>query len=311
MLAKQMMSFRLPCSLLMFFALVAQTVLRPELYSTDFAKSHTAQARAIQLKLGLDENVRLPAEVFRLVTLGYWPVAVDSLWIHAMIGAASDLANPTAKPVRTTKHPDFYYDLMRAAEIDSAFYDLYVTGANLLAIIHDDPVGAKNILLKGTDFLEAGLSAYPVVFQDVHWKNAWFLRVSLGYVYLFELKDLPNAGEQFQLAAEMPGAPEYLKSLSKRLQKPGGEYEVGSRLLKFMADGEKLPAVKAKYLKQRHWLEISALLYHLNRKYTNSAQAQKYVLENPRDLWGGRLTYNAQTRRIETDTPREKVFGLE
>ena len=292
-------------------ALATQVALRPHLYTLALAKTHTAQARAIQVKLGFGENVRLPAEVFRLVTLGYWQVAVDSLWIHAMIDAASDPEHPTAKPVRTTKHPDFYYDLMRATEIDAAFYDLYVTGGNLLAIIHDDPEGARDVLIKGTHFLEGGLPEYPDQFQEKHWRQGWFLRVTLGYVYLFELKDLPNAAEHFQLAAEMPNAPQYLKSLSQRLKKEGGKYEVASRLLKFMADGAKLPDVKARYLQQKEWVEISLYLDQLNRDHPTPVRAKKAVQENPRDPWGGRLTYNMLTKKIETDTPREKVFGLE
>lgn len=298
-------------------ALAAQTLLRPSLYTPAFAKTHTAQARAIQINLGFGENVRLPAEVFCLVTLGYWQIAVDSLWIHAMLDAASDPEHPTAKPVRTTKHPDFYYDLMRATEIDPAFFDLYVSGANMLAIIHDDPEGARDVLIRGTHFLEVGLPEYPSEFQEKHWKMAWFVRVTLGYVYLFELKDLPSAGEQFQLAAEMPNAPEYLRSLSKRLQKEGGEYEVGLRLLKFMADGAKLPEVKARYLQQREWLEISQYLYLLNQKFSKVRSWPKFLSQNelnekdPRDRWGGHLTLNPKMKKIETDTPREKVFGLE
>lgn len=142
---------------------------------------------------------------------------------------------------------------------------------------------------------------------------------------MFELQDIPHAAVAFQGAAAIPGSPPFLQSIQKRLQSPGGEYEVGLRLLNHMIQGEKEEDAKEELIKKRNSLVVGQYLYELNHSFQGFLQVRSrmpgsigskfeaYLKSSrtpSRDPWGGVLSVTPEGR-IVTSTPHNKVFGLD
>ncbi|MEK6578711.1 MAG: hypothetical protein AABZ55_05745, partial [Bdellovibrionota bacterium] len=207
-----------------------------------------------------DEGVTWDPTLFKVVSFGQTPVAVDWLWIKA-------ISDPGISHVIKGTHPKVYYDLDLATEIDPPFRELYWVGAHLLAVIRDDGEGARDLLRKGEAFRKTLLPKYTKEFQEKYWPNTWQLPLLLAYVELFELKNIRTAALSFKDAAAIEGSPSYLASLVRRFEKPGGEFEVGLRLLKFMHSGAKDPRVLDELERKMESLEVASYLFHLNRDF--------------------------------------------
>ncbi|MCM2321637.1 MAG: hypothetical protein NDJ90_00065 [Oligoflexia bacterium] len=255
--------------------------------------------------------------IFRVLSFGFLPVWIDWHWIGTLL-------DPSMSRLPRGIHAPLYYSLDLVTELDPAFFEAYYTGSHLLAVIRDDSVGARDLLLKAERFRKEQLPDQPGWFRDQHWNGAWYLSLTLAYIYLFELDDMPRAAEAFQEAARQPGAPDYLDRLAERLSKPGGQYEVGLRLLNFMIRSQTELKIRQKLEQKREWLYRSQFVFDLNRAYAEfrgsssrsrgpaAAWAQFRTEMNvaPVDPWGGRLSLDPDGR-IVTTTPYEKVFGIE
>lgn len=287
---------------------IIQGLLNAQMRDLDSAAAPPAVERQSKMDPGL----------FKVLTFGHLPAAIDWLWIQT-------LADPEMSHVPPGRHPSIYYHLDLASDLDPAFYEAYYVGANLIAVVRDDGIGARDLLLKGEGFRKNQLPTYPLEFREKYWKNAWRVPMMLGYVYLFELDDLPRAAAAFGEAAKLTGAPDFLRKLDQRLRKPGGIYETGFRLLGFMiktAQDQKL----AERLQQR-WnsLQVSKFMFDLNTSFQEFSSQGKRKPSSPEDLWkrflektghkdrdswGGKLSLN-EKGRVVTTTPYAKVFGLE
>lgn len=263
--------------------------------------------------------------VFKALTFGHLPIAIDWHWIQALI-------DPSLAKLPKGIHPPLYYIVDFITELDPAFFEAYYVGANLLSVIRDDGEGARDLLIKARRFRDRELPAFPREFKEKHWEGSWFLSVMLGYVQLFDLNDMPAAAVAFQEAATQPGAPAYVKRLATRLQEPGGHYEVGLRLLNFLISSATDPRLKEGYERQRFSLFVSQYIADLNRSFRLHLERdpmyraahglsrremerwwqgfQREQRVPAQDPWGGRITLN-ESGRIVTSTPHSKVFGLE
>jgi hypothetical protein len=248
------------------------------------------------------------------------------LWIKV-------LQDPAISHVSEGWHPQVYYELDLISDLDPAFYDVYIAGANLLSVVRNDNAGALELLTKGKQFMNLQLPTYPPAFQEEYWKGAWDIPLLMAYVYLFEMNDMPHAAQAFQVAANYPEAPFYLKKLEKRLKAPGGHYEVGLRLLNFMISGARSQKIKDQLEEKRNSLFVAQFLFNMNTsfreflvripEYQKDQQAlsaermqhywQRYKKEtktSDKDPWGGDISLDASGKVVST-TPHSRVFGLE
>jgi hypothetical protein len=264
-------------------------------------------------------------ELFKALSFGFTTSAVDCLWLKT-------LQDMTLTKVPAGMHPAVYYDLDLATDLDPAYFEAYTNGANILTIIRGDAEGGKALLLKAEKFRKEELPGYPEFFRKEFWSGSWYPSFVLAYIYLFELNDLPNASLAFQEATRIEGSPLYIKHLTERLMKKGGQYEVGLNLLAFMIDSARQPDVKEGLVRKRESLMVSQYLFNANdtfRFYLNSlpsyrkeSQVSHDKLESywraflkeqnfpSQDPWGGRLSLSDDGRVI-TSTPHERVLGLE
>lgn len=264
-----------------------------------------------------DSQRKWDPKLLRMVSFGHLPAVLDWLWVKGLSEQAID-------HVPQGVHPELYYRLDLITDLDSAFYMAYFAGANLLAVIRNDAMGARDLLIKAKKFRGSELDTYPKKFIQTQWKDPWKISLLLGYVYLMELNDMPNASIEFQEASQYPQAPPYLTRLSKRLQASGGQYEVGLKLLEFLARSTEDERVLERLERQHHSLQIAQFIFHLNEQFKEYLKAQNrlqgglsdwelFVEKEKislRDPWGGDLRFNL-SGGVTTSTPYEKVFGLD
>ncbi|MGK5084955.1 hypothetical protein WDW37_16830 [Bdellovibrionota bacterium FG-1] len=258
-------------------------------------------------------------QVARALAFGHWPAAVDWLWIRALI-------DPVTQKVGPGKRANIYFGLDLATQLDPAFFDLYVAGGQLLAVVRGDAAGAMDLLLKGNDFRRKKLPFYPSTFVSQEWGASWRIPLLMAYVYLFELNDMPHAAQAFKEAASIARSPQYLQKLAQRFEKPGGEYEVGLRLLNFMIEGEKDQRLLDQLKEKRKALYLAQYLFQLNESFQTFLVSRPHYKEGPlkryfdefvkesrtpiQEPLGGVLSLNG-SGKIVTSTPHQKVFGLE
>lgn len=260
-------------------------------------------------------------QIVRLFSFGFLPVSIDWLWLESVMDV-SQLPTPNGT------HSSLYYTIDLLTSLDPSFYFAYVAGAHLLTVYRSDPLGAKELLLKARGFRDSELTRYSQHFQDDYWADAWNISVLLAYVDLFELNDLPSAGEHFRDAARFASAPAYVHQMSNRLSKPGGIYEVGDRLLEFMIRKEKAsrmdPKVMVRLKEQREALKVKRYLFSmsqalqefLKRKGSVSLTQDvwsSFLMEKKLsefDPWGGTLRFSSDAK-VLTTTPHQNVMNLE
>jgi hypothetical protein len=254
--------------------------------------------------------------LYEVLSFGHLPALVDWVWITTL--AETELIRP---PKGT--HSQLFYDLEVLADLDPLFAEIYTVGANLLAVVQDDGLGAKVLLDKGESFRKERLPSMPESYKQSYWAHSWQIPILLGYTHLFELADMPSAAKNFLEAATLPGVPAYVLRLQKRLEQPGGEYEVGMKLLNFLISTTVDPKIREGYEKKRANLFVAQYLHDLNlewAKFRGAHKAQgierawaefrREARITTTDPWGGTLSI-APGGKIASTTPYEKVFSLD
>jgi hypothetical protein len=311
---------RLPFGLLIIPLMFMQVKLNQNLVMTDLARVKTLT----------NEGRRLDPELLKSISFGNLPMAIDYLTL--LILGDSDM-DKVPKGTHTTSY--FYLDAIVA--LDPMFSEINPL-ANMLAVLRGDAFGARDLLEKSQDFVRSQLPAYSQKFKDKYWPHPWQGQLFLAYVNIFELDDLPRAAIAFREAAAMPGGPPYLQRLEKKLNRPGGEYDVGLKLLEFMISGARDQRYRESLENKSVNLKVGQFLYKINEAFQRFAASSQVTRSTPPkplalglaenqklvklwenflktthtssiDPWGGQLYI--KENKIASTTPHEKVFGLE
>lgn len=263
---------------------------------------------------------RVDPTLARAMSFGNEPALVDWLWLQAML-------DPSIAHVRVGSRASIFYDLILITSVDPAFYEAYLHGGNLLAVVRDDDDGALELLRRGESFRKGGLAEYGEAFRERFWANEWAIPLALAYVELYEKEDLPAAAESFRAAAAVSGSPPYLASLSKRLATVEGQYDVGIRLALFLEKSSKDPRLSNGFQEKRKSLEAGFFLYQANRNMKELI-AKRLLGKPPADsastqaLWlsacpgclkdpeGYSLRF-LPGGRIATESPRVRAFSMQ
>ena len=158
--------------------------------------------------------------------------------------------------------------------------------------------------MKGEKFRETQLPSYDPEFRDRYWSREWQVPLLMGYIYLFDLDDIARATEAFKVTEGISGSPAYLKDLVQNLEKPGGQYEVGLKLIDFVLSGTKDPIVRERLIRRRESLRIAYYLFEMQKRHL------KHERLPATDPWGGSLSVTPDGK-VTTTTPHLRVFGLE
>lgn len=267
-----------------------------------------------------ERRVKWDPGLTRTLSFGYLPPVIDWLWMTALLD--SNLSK-----VSVGTHPQLYYDLDLITDLDAAFLDVYINGGNILSVIRNDGVGARDLLLKGVAYFKDPVPEFKMASSGNYVNRVWNLYLVLAYVYLFELNAMKEASAAFQEAAALPNAPSYLASLVGRLKQPGGEYQVGLRLLKFLMEGATDSKLREGFEKKWDNLNKGYFIYQVNldfQKFLKKTHAHfsynrrselwskflRATHTSEQDPWGGVLSVGDQGQVISS-TPHFAVFGLE
>jgi hypothetical protein len=177
---------------------------------------------------------QLSAPFFRFISAGFWPAAVDTLWIQTIqkIGTAN-YALETLPEVR-----EFY---RLATDLDPNFYELYEQGAVLFSFFYESGDAAREILENGIRVYEGGKTT------SKFWTHPATLYIFLANAYAFQLNDWSKAKEVYLRASQVPNAPEYLVRMQGWLQKEGSEKVLAVRVLRLLVQNTDDLVVRAKY----------------------------------------------------------------
>ena len=223
--------------------------------------------------------VRSPATVRRLA-LEYDAIAADIYWIRAIQHFGREhLAEPPA--VRTY---NLLYPLLDlTTTLDPYFNIAYRFGAIYLGEPFPDGPGRPDLAVA---LLQKGLHAQP---------EKWQYMQDLGFVYYWHLHDYRSAASWFERAADVRGAPTWLRPLAAVTLAEGGHTAASRMLWEQLAksDEEWLRDSAARRLKQLDAMDFIAGL---------DARVRAYHAANP-DV---PLTWSALTRAgVVSGTPED------
>jgi tetratricopeptide (TPR) repeat protein len=165
-------------------------------------EERTAHSRA-------EELAYLPKGPYlRLASLGYRQIVADIIWLQAVqhLGAPKD----TSKGYRWTYHA---VDVL--TDLDPTFVPAYQAAGTILGVwagrIHESIA----ILRKGMR----------------HNPQVWQFPFLIGYDFFYELCDPSSAARYLQMAAVLPGAPDYLPRLASRMAVEAGDPDAALEFL--------------------------------------------------------------------------------
>ena len=248
---------------------------------------------------------------FQVLSFGQLPSVIDWRWLKVLMTA------PLSQR-REKERSQLYFDVNLVVDLDPHFRDAYVHGAHLVSLLYFDSEGAIEILKRALAQQEKlGINQESTQFMQA-WGNEWEIPLLLGYFYFFELDSIAHASRYFDLAGKVKDSPRFVKSLSAKLAKPLGRYEVGLSVLSFLIQSAQTEKFKDELEKKRGHLERAYYMAKLNLEFsqflekTKLSRQEAWVRDKTLriDPWGGQLFLDGQGR-IRTETPYENVLGLE
>jgi len=155
----------------------------------------------------------------RRLTVGYAALAADLYWIRAVQyygGVKLRLNAPTragheATAATGTDYRQLYPLLDLTTSLDPKFNIAYRFGSIFLAEPYPGGAGRPDLAIA---LLEKGLLVRP---------DKWEYMQDIGFVHYWWRHDYQQAGRWFQRAADVPGAPWFLRSLAATTLAEGGD----------------------------------------------------------------------------------------
>jgi hypothetical protein len=166
--------------------------------------------------------VRSPAVMTRVV-LDYDAVAADAYWIRALQHFGQERLSP---PGHVRSYALLYPLLDLTTTLDPYFSIAYRFGAIFLGEPYPGGPGRPDLAIA---LLQKGLAAQP---------NKWQYMQDLGFIYYWHLRDYGTAASWFQRAAELPGAPTWLRPLAAVTLAEGGHRGASRALFEQLAQSE-------------------------------------------------------------------------
>jgi tetratricopeptide (TPR) repeat protein len=186
----------------------------------------------------------------RRMTTGYRALAADLYWIRAIQHYGQTRIRLTTLPAALARRDETGYELLYplldlTTTLDPRFNLAYRFGAVFLSAPLPGGAGRPDLAVA---LLEKGLRESPGKWEYMH---------DIGFVYYWDLQDYPKAAEYFNRAADLPGAPWWLRSVAATTLARGGD-RGASRLL-WRQLHETAPDDRAKQAAALKLLQLDAL----------------------------------------------------
>ncbi len=187
-----------------------------------------------QQKMFNATQYQFTSQFFKFITIGFWPAAVDGLWISTIQNAST-----TSKSTELIEETSHFYEL--ATDLDPNFYELYDQAGILYSVLFEEPDAAIHFLKKG---IQTYLEKKP---PAKFWTHPYTLFIYLAYVQAYQKNDWSEAKKSFLAASMVPGAPQYLMQMREWLNKENSEKILAQRILKILIQNAQDEKVKQKY----------------------------------------------------------------
>lgn len=235
-------------------------------------------------------------QYLRLASLGYRQIVADIIWLQAVqhLGARTD----TKQGYRWTYHA---VDVL--TDLDPTFVPAYQAAGTILGVWAGRTQESIAILKKGMQ----------------HNPEVWQLPFLIGYDYFYELCDPSSAARYLQIAAMLPGAPEYLPRLAARMAVEAGDPEAALEFLEGLVrqtNDERLRTVLTERMKhvmqERNLRFLDAAVsrysasYHKGPGTLEDMIAKKIIDAIPADPFGGQYVLNAEGQ-VQSTAHRERL----
>lgn len=171
------------------------------------------------------------AGFFKILSLGYWPVAVDLMWLKALQYVGS-------KHFSIENRPHLFQVYELATDIDPEFYMFYEQAGVVFSFFFKNPDDSIYFLNKG------------IRNRSPRWMHPSTLYLLSAYIHAYEKNDWVKAKESFLAAANEPDSPPYLKEMKNWLKTEGSERELGKRVLYLLMSQTKDENLKKEYLER-------------------------------------------------------------
>ena len=185
---------------------------------------HAAQDRWAPPEVDRPEllYVRSPA-VLKRAAAGYDAIAADVYWIRALQHFGEERLSP---PSHKRSYSLLYPLLDLTTTLDPYFSIAYRFGSIFLGEPYPGGPGRPDLAIA---LLQKGLAAQP---------GKWQYMQDLGFVYYWHMRDYRSAASWFQRAADVPGAPSWLRPLAAVTLAEGGHRDASRALFEQLAQSE-------------------------------------------------------------------------
>lgn len=254
--------------LFLVLALVAYGIILPGLWGS-----------RENLRAEIPAGYIIPSKFSRMLALGHQGVLSDFLFLKI----ATFVGGRSAAGQRMTA---LDWDVVGksldvVSDLDPYFVDPYMLAEGLLAWDAQKPELANQLLLKGAKF------------RDWDWRLPYFV----GFNNFYFLKNYSEASVYIMRAAELPGSPEYLKTLGARLAYYGGKSQTALLFLKEMLAETDDPLMTSRLEMRMIALERAVFIENAlsefqkreGRKPNKLTElvSSGYLLKLPEDPYGG------------------------
>ncbi|TKB76778.1 MAG: hypothetical protein E8D45_05695 [Nitrospira sp.] len=147
-------------------------------------------------------------EYLKVAVLGYRQAVADLIWIKVVQHLGE--RKPSIQSYLWAYHAA---DVL--TDLDPKFAMVYQSVGTILGVWADRPEESIAILTKGMQ----------------HNPTVWELPFYVGYDYFYVLNQPGAAAKYFQIASELPGAPEYLPRLAARMSVEVGDHDAALEFL--------------------------------------------------------------------------------
>jgi len=182
----------------------------------------------------------LNAQFFKFTTMGYWSAAVDWMWIQTLQAVGSDTNTKESIPFLKS-----FYEI--ATDLDPKFYELYEQSGVFFSF-------SMNSSDESIYFLEKGIKVNEELKlteqKTKGWTHSYTLNLIAAYLYSYQKNNWVKAKEYYLKAAEIPGAPLYLKNMETWLKEDGSEKLLAIRVLKILIQSTEDPVLKQKFIEK-------------------------------------------------------------
>ncbi len=236
-------------------------------------------------------------EVLKFVSLGYQNLVADLIWLR-IIQVFGD------RTVTEDGYNWIYHALDAVTTLDPKFVQAYLAGSMTLTVMADHVEQSNRILEKG---IAANL-------------EEWRIPFTLGFNYFNFLRDYRHAAKYIEMAAAMPGRPDWLPLLAARLHVQADAPQLALEFLARVYDDTTDESLKAKLeirikevMIERDLLAMERAVERYQARHGSRPERLSQLVETgilkhiPLDPFGGTYTLDSETAELSSSSRPDRM----